>query len=180
MGGAVAAELVLEMVTVRQQLDIASSGGARDDDALWLWSVLSAAAGRLDAIGAQDFPRAFETGKAEIRRLEQADLPEAAVALYRELFGEYFERYAYAQARLRAMIVALEGRLSGVRDRAPPAAANRELCDPFSGQPLQWLPLSKCAAVISVGANRARESKVVGTSLRLADDDIVVWACFER
>ncbi len=84
-----------------------------------------------------------------------------------------------AVARMRALVVALDAMASGKRSVRPKSAERKELRDPFSGRPLSYQHMKKCAVVWSVGNNGVNDSKVVGTVFKKGKDDVFSWACFE-
>jgi hypothetical protein len=176
-GRAVQCELGLQMATLRSLLD--ASVSSDENAALVLWTMLLDASPRVAQPTAQEFPAAFELFEEELSLLERARIADGLIVTYRTLFRDYVARYAYSQARLRAMILALEAQITGVRDEPPAASTRDELADPFTGNPMQWGHLDKCSVVWTVGTNRTNDSRVAADRFEKNEDDAYVWACFE-
>jgi hypothetical protein len=179
LGNALETELAMTMASLRQA-HAWSSGAIESRIVAVAWSRLAEATAALKVVGMQDLPAPIEMAARQLDRFGWWSRVDAyLVWQVQKLFIEYVNGCAYSEAFLRAMIVATDGMLSGVRDIPPPSAATKELSDPFTGEPLRWELIKRCAAVWSIGENRVSDSELRGSGFHREGDDVFTWACFE-
>ena len=176
LGSALEHELITLTVMMRK---LAGGGYALDDDSRILWRFNLESVEVMRELTTQDYPRVLDVGAERMAALKTLGLPEEVAATYDTLLTRYLENYAYAEAYLRMMIISLEAQISGERRSPPASAASKELCDPFTGKPMVWMPIKNCAAIVTVGANKKNDSEVQGTTLQRNEDDGSTFACFE-